>query len=181
MSRRDYTNQHGVFVPTESEAINNIDHPVKKKNEEEIVVKKHRSVLREDDMNELDKNRKRFTDWVKEEIEKEENMPTVYENELKEQAEAYNTLRRAYQRAYYQEHKEQYRENQKRYREAHREKCREYQRQYYANRNKGKRNGNDASNYNPETGHSYVDLDKIRLVKDGNKIVGWYRPDGWLE
>lgn len=28
-----------------------------------------------------------------------------------------------------------------------------------------------------ETGHSYIDIDKIRLVKEGKKIVGWYRPD----
>lgn len=180
MSRRDYTNQHGVFVPTESEAIHNIDVANRPK-EEPIKAKRYSSVLREEDMEELDsKRRKPFTEWIKEELE-EEDMSTVYEEEIKNQEEVYKNLRRAYQRAYYQEHKEQYRENQKRYRESHREKCREYQRQYYTARNKGKRNGDYSSEYNPETGHSYVDIDNIRIVKDGNKIVGWYRPDGWLE
>lgn len=33
----------------------------------------------------------------------------------------------------------------------------------------------------PETGHVYEDVDGIRLVYEDGDIVGWYRPDGWVE
>lgn len=33
----------------------------------------------------------------------------------------------------------------------------------------------------PKPGGYYVDVDAIRLVIEGGKIVGWYAPDGLVE
>lgn len=171
MSRRNFTNQFGAFVPTETEAINNIEKKPKKK-PEEIKVKKYSSVLREDGLKQMDKHRKKpFHKWIKEEIKEEEMKHTVYEEELKNQEKIYETLKKAKQRAYYQEHKESFLESQRQYRKRHPEKIKEYQAKYYE-RNKMKKGNSD-------TGNHYIDIDGIRLVKDGKKIVGWYRPDGW--
>lgn len=40
--------------------------------------------------------------------------------------------------------------------------------------------------FNEDSGHWYMDIDGIRLVYepmqgDFQKLVGWYRPDGWIE
>lgn len=172
--RRDYTNQHGVYTPTESEAIYNIDGK-KPKTEKKIYVKPHASVLREEDLKELDRcRRKTFAEFVKEELEKEEHAPTPAS--VEEKAENMVNLRRAYSRAYYAENKEKFRENQRRYRERHKEKVNADARAYYRRRKYGADNEPDI-----DTGHTYVDIDGIRLVKEGKKIVAWYRPDGWLE
>lgn len=62
--RRDYTNQYGAFVPTETQAYRNIQKPVYP--EQPITAKKHGDTLHEEDMKELDKNRKTFSQFVKE-------------------------------------------------------------------------------------------------------------------
>lgn len=170
--RRDYTNQHGVYTPTESEAIKNMES--KPKAEKKVYVKPHASVLREEDLAELDRcRRKTFAEFIKEELSKE---PELNGEPITQITENMDNLRRAYNRAYYAEHKEQFRDNQRRYRERHKEKVNADARAYYRRRKYGADNEPDI-----DTGHTYVDIDGIRLVKEGKRIVGWYRPDGWLE
>ena len=166
-NRRDYTNQHGVYTPTESSAIYNIEGK-KPQADESTHVKKHTSVLHEEDMRALDKKRKSFIDFMKETLEKEGD-----EN-AEEKVEAYKKAKNTYCREYYESNKERAREANRRYRERHREELREYSHKYYETHTKLKRQEEKEE----KSLHTYKDIDGIRLVREGRKIVGWYRPDG---
>jgi len=170
-NRRNYTNQFGAFVPTETEAMKNMSEKPRQEKEPEIVVRRHPTILREEDIKEMDKKRRKpFSEWIKEELNKEEDM-SIYEDEAKRQ-EIYDEERKKKQREYYQAHKERFAENQRNFRKNNKEKIKEYQHRYYANKTKKKR-------AEEKELHSYVDVDGIRIVKEDKKIVGWYRPDGW--
>lgn len=159
-NRRDFTNQHGAFVPTETQAINNLNgkKPVE---EEEIAVKKHKSILTEEDIRNMDRNRKRktFTEFIKEELKEEETVRVP----LKERdvlSEKEKKRRKAeYMKKYYASHKDVFK----------RANERQYQKKKEAR-----------ENYCLGEKRSYTDIDLIRLVKVDGKIVGWYRPDGWM-
>lgn len=161
-NRRDFTNQHGAFVPTETTAINNLNGKKPVEEEDEIVVKKHKQILNEEDLRKMGKS-KRF-DFFKKEEEEEElpKTPTIYEREVLSEAEK-KRRKAEYMKKYYAEHKQAFAEASKR---------------FYKKRHPQKK---VAEPFDFDTGHTYVDIDGIRIVKEGKKIVGWYRHDGWLE
>ncbi len=162
-NRRNYTNQHGVFVPTETQALDNITRkPVKDEEEEQIIVKRHQTILTEEDMRELDKKRKHksFAEFIKEELKKEEEVkvPVKERDVLSEE-----------------EKKRRKAENMKRYYAGHKDAFRKANERHYKKKMEAK------ENYCLGEKRAYTDIDLIRLVKVDGRIVGWYRPDGWLE
>lgn len=157
-NRRNYTNQHGAFVPTETMALENLTKkPVKEEEEEQIIVKRHQTILTEEDMKELDKNRKHksFDQFVKEEIAKEEEVKVPLKEREVLSEEEKKRRKAEYMKRYYAGHKDAFRK---------------------ANERHYKKKMEAKENYCLGEKRSYTDIDLIRLVKVDGKIIGWYRP-----
>lgn len=106
---------------------------------------------------------------------REENRAELLEDQRERDERIYKKVRNERAREYYEANKERAREANRRYRERHREKLREYSHKYYETHTKLKRQKEKEE----KSLHTYKDIDGIRLVREGHKIVGWYRPDGW--
>ena len=161
-NRRNFTNQHGAFVPTETQALENMTRKPVKDEEEEIVVKRHQTILTEEDMKELDKKRKRksFAEFIKEELKKEEEVKVPLKEREVLSEEEKKRRKAEYMKRYYAGHKDAFRK---------------------ANERHYKKKMDAKENYCLGEKRSYTDIDLIRLVKVDGKIIGWYRPNGWMD
>lgn len=158
-NRRNFTNQHGAFVPTETQALENLTKKPVKEEEEQIIVKRHQTILTEEDMKELDKNRKHksFAEFIKEELTKEEEVKVPLKEREVLSEEEKKRRKAEYMKKYYAGHKDAFRK---------------------ANERHYKKKMDAKENYCLGEKRAYTDIDLIRLVKVDGKIIGWYRPDG---